>query len=150
MLRYFFKLRRTNWLTAKNWYNVIFIAEYIAVSGYQMKLYGIFPPCFAPFWDVWHLDQMAIGKRPPRNYVRLRGSRFDHLRSNSTPGIHHVFLFSRRKWRFVPKNHQNQQKWHFEIRFASMFSSKVTKKWQNNMIFVFYVFFMINVASLYS
>ena len=85
-------------------------------------------------------EQLAIGKRPPRILQRLRGSRFRHLRSNSSLTIHHDFQSSGRKWRFVTKIININKKWHFEILYVSTFFSKVTKKWQETWFFCVFVF----------
>ena len=93
---------------------------------------------------------MAIGKRPPRIFVRLRGSNFRHLRSNSSPSIHYDFQFSRGKWQFVTENHQYQQKvtfWNLICRYVFV---KSDEKWQKNVFFfLLFVFFQENISSIH-
>ena len=97
--------------------------------------------CDTTAWTVSNKSKLAIGKRPPRILQRLRGSRFRHLRSNSSLTIHHDFQSSGRKWRFVTKIININKILHFEILYVSTFFSKVMKKWQETWFFCVFAFF---------
>ena len=86
---------------------------------------------------------MAIGKRPPQIFGRLRGSCVRHPGLIFPPSIRHDILFPRRKWRNMTKNQENRQNTCFWYSYCKCLFVKSDENVTKTVSFcVFAVFFL--------